>query len=97
MSKTYILGQDFVKHDLVPWNEVKTMQQFYDRMKAHDWHSTKSDDYSVWQKGKWSWENEFEPCLERMKKSHGEQALMLFAAMRAWAWGSGELPERPDE
>jgi hypothetical protein len=55
-----------------------------------------SDDHRVWRRGKDSWKYEFEPCLERMKKSHGEKALMLFAAMRAWAWGNGELPPRPE-
>jgi hypothetical protein len=82
---------------LVPWEKVKTLPEFYDRMKAYDWTTAMSDDHRVWQRGEWSWANEFEPCLERMKKSHGEQALMLFAAMRSWAWGNGELPPRPEE
>ena len=96
MSKTYILGQGWVVHRLVPWKDVKTMQQFYDRMKSYDWTTDMSDDNRVWRKGQYEWENNFEPCLQRMKKIHGEEAQKLFEAMRAWAWGEGELPDRPE-
>jgi hypothetical protein len=66
-------------------------------MKAYDWHTSMSDDHRVWRRGKDAWNNEFVPCLERMKKSHGDKARELFEAMRAYKWGQGELPERPDE
>ena len=97
MSNTYILGQGFVEHDLVPWNEVKTLAQFYDRMKVYDFTTSMSDDHRVWRRGEDDWNRNFEPCLERMKKIHGDKAFMLFAAMRAHAWGNGELPPRPEE
>jgi hypothetical protein len=95
MTKTYILGQGYVEHTLVPWEQVETMPEFYDRMKAYDWTTAMSDDHSVWQRGERSWNQEFKPCLDRMREKYGEQALLLFAEMKKWAWGEGNLPERP--
>jgi hypothetical protein len=96
MTKTYILGQGYVEHDLVPWEQVETMPEFYDRMKAYDWTTAMSDDHRVWQQGERSWNQKFKPCLDRMREKHGEQALLLFAKMKKWAWGDGNLPERPE-
>ena len=70
MTKTYILGQGYVEHNLVPWKEVQTLQEFYDRMKAYDWTTSMSDDHRVYVRLLFS----FEPsvCLEQPLRSDDE-------------------------
>jgi len=68
------------------------LEEYYDKLRHHDWYYAYSDDHRVWSRG-----NENAQRLRDIADTHGPEYKRLYEEYRASVHDGKPKPERPGE